>query len=84
MSTMRPKKPEVVRLYYATMLGFRDLAEHLIVKHLEHVNAKGGLEVTPLHVAASAEHTDILLLLIGHGTDVKGWGMGIPVPFPIY
>jgi hypothetical protein len=84
MSTMCPKKPEVVCLYYATMLGFRDLAEHLIVKHLEHVNAKGGLEVTPLHVVASAEHTNILSLLIGHGTDVKGWGMGIPVPFPIY
>jgi hypothetical protein len=85
MSTMRPKKPEAVPLFYAAMLGFRDLAEHLIVKHLEHANAKGGLEVTPLYVAVSAEHTDILLsLLIGHGADVKGRGMGIPVPFPIY
>jgi hypothetical protein len=85
MSIMHPKKPEAVPLYYATMLGFCDLAEHLIVKHLEHINAKGRLEVTLLHVAVSAEHTDILLsLLIGHGVDVKGQGMGIHVLFPIY
>src|SRR6266849_5693959 len=30
MSTMRPVKPMAVPLYYAAMLGFRDLAEHLI------------------------------------------------------
>jgi hypothetical protein len=85
MSTICPKKPEAVPLYYAMMLRFRDLAEHLIIKHLEHVNAKGRLKVTLLHVAVSAEHTDILLsLLIRHGMNVKGQGIGIHVPFPIY
>ena len=38
-STMCSKKPETVPLYYAARLGFRDLAEHLIAKHPEHVNA---------------------------------------------
>ena len=42
MSTMSPEKPEAVPLYYAARLGFRDLAEHLIAKHPEHVNARGG------------------------------------------
>jgi hypothetical protein len=75
MSTMRPEKPEAVPLYYATRLGFRDLAEHLIAEHPEHVNARGGLlEETPLHVAVSAGHSDLLLLLIGHGADMNGRG----------
>ena len=74
MSTMRPEKPEAVPLYYAAMLGFRNLAERLIAKHPEHVNTRGGFEETPLHVAASAGHPDILLLLIEHGADMKGQG----------
>jgi ankyrin repeat domain-containing protein 50 len=74
MSTMRPEKPKAVPLYHAAMLGFRDLAEHLIAEHPEQVNARGGLEVTPLHVAASAGHSDILSLLIEHGADMSGRG----------
>ena len=74
MSALRPGKPDTVPLYYAAMLGFRDLAEHLIVKHPEHVNARGGEEVTPLHVAASTGHSDILSLLVEHGADMKGQG----------
>jgi Ankyrin repeats (3 copies) len=73
MWTMRPEKPEAVPLYYAAMLGFRDLAKHLIVKHPEHVNATGGKE-TPMHAAASEGHSDILLLLIEHGVDVNDRG----------
>jgi hypothetical protein len=75
MLTMRPEKPEAVPLYYAAMLGLRDLAEQLIAKHPEHVNARGGSEVTPLHVAASAGHSDLLSLLIEHGADVHGQGI---------
>jgi ankyrin repeat protein len=80
MSTLRPGKPEAVPLYYAARLGFRDLAEHLIAKHPEHVNASGGFEVTPLHVAASAGHPDILSLLIEHGADVNRRGVGGDTP----
>jgi hypothetical protein len=72
MLTMRPEKPEGVPLYYAVRLGFRDLAEHLITEHPEHVNARGVRGMTPIHVAASAGHSDILSLLIEHGADVNG------------
>ena len=68
--TLCPEKPEAVPLYYAAMLGFRDLAEHLIAEHPKHVNARGGYHVTSMHVAASAGHADILSLLLEHGVDV--------------
>jgi len=80
MPTMHPEKPNAVPLYYAAMLGFRDLSEHLIAEHPEQVNARGGLEVTPLHVAASAGHCDILSLLIEHGADMNGQGFGGNTP----
>jgi ankyrin repeat protein len=74
MSPERPEKPEAVPLYHAARLGFRDLAEHLIAEHPEHVNAEGGFEVTPMHAAASAGHANILSLLIEHGGDVNVLG----------
>jgi ankyrin repeat protein len=74
MSTKCPGNPEAVPLYYAAWLGFRDLAEHLIAGHPEHVNARGGREVTPMHVAAKAGHTDILSLLLENGADLDGRG----------
>jgi hypothetical protein len=70
-STMRPEKPEGVPLYYAARLGFRDLAEHLIVEHPEHVNARRGNE-TPMHAAVFTDRADILSLLIEHGADMEG------------
>jgi ankyrin repeat protein len=70
MSTMCPTKPRAVPLYYASRLGFRDLAEHLIAEHPEHVNARGGEEATSMHAAAIAGHADILSLLLEHGGDV--------------
>ena len=74
MSTAHPEAPEAVPLYYAARLGFRDLAEHLIAKHPEHVNyfARGGEEWTPMHATASAGHVNILSLLTDHGADVNG------------
>jgi hypothetical protein len=72
MSTARPEKPEAVPLYYAARLGFRDLAEQIIAKHPEHVNAWGGNEATPMHAAASAGHANTLSLLTEHGADVEG------------
>ena len=72
MITMSPEKPEAVPLYYAAMLGFRDLSEHLIAKHPEYMHARGGGVVTPLHVAARAGYTDVLSLLLEHGADMEG------------
>ena len=74
MSTKCPEKPAAVPLYYAAKLGFRDLAEHLISKHPEYVNARGGYENTPMHIAAFAGHADVLSLLLDHGADVDGRG----------
>jgi ankyrin repeat protein len=75
MSTERPEQPKAVPLYHAARLGFRDLAEHLIAEHPEHVHAKGGYEMTPMHAAASAGHANILSLLIEHGADMNGRGI---------
>jgi ankyrin repeat protein len=72
MSTICPEKPEAVPLYYAARLGFHDLAYHLIAEHPEHVSARGRLQVTPIHAAASAGQTNILSLLVEHGADVNG------------
>ena len=72
MTTMSPEKPEAVPLYYAAMLGFRDFSEHLIAKHPEHMHARGGSVVTPLHVAAREGSTDVLSLLLEHGADMEG------------
>jgi ankyrin repeat protein len=80
MSTARPEEPDAVPLYYAARLGFRDLAEHLIAKHPEHVNARGGDEMTPMHAAASAGHANILSLLIEHGADVECQGISDDTP----
>ena len=74
VSTARPEIPEAVPLYYAAMLGLRGLAERLIAKHPEHVNAEGGREMTPMHVAASRGHSNILSLLFNHDADVNGRG----------
>ena len=72
MPSMFPKKPKAVPLYYAARLGFRDLAEHLITEHPEHVNARGGKSETPMHVAASVGQVDILSLLFEHGAELEG------------
>ena len=74
MTTFRPKKPKVVPLYYAVRLGVLNMAEHLIAEHPEHVSARGGSQLTPIHAAAQAGHGDILSLLIQHGADVNCWG----------
>ena len=72
MTTKFPWKPAAVPLYYAARLGFRDLAEHLIAEHPEHVSAQGGHDETPMHAAAAAGHADILSILHEHGADLDG------------
>ncbi len=78
---MRPQPLEAVPLYYAAIFGYRDLAEHLIAEHPDQVNAKNLNRSTPMHVAASAGHVDILALLLEHGVDVdvREEGGGTPL-----
>jgi len=66
ISTIRPEKPAGVPLYHAARLGFRDLVEHLIAEHPDHLHAKGGGVATPLHISAKEGHIDVVSLLIEH------------------
>ena len=57
-------------LYYAAFCGFYDLAERLIIKDSEQVNARGGHIVAPLPAALSKRHFDVANLLYSHGAVV--------------
>ena len=61
-------------LYYAAFCGFYDLAEHLIMKYPEQVNARGGHNVYPLQAALYKRHFHVANLLYRHGAmvDVRG------------
>ncbi|KAH9032098.1 ankyrin repeat-containing domain protein [Lactarius hengduanensis] len=61
-------------LYYAAFRGFYDLAERLIMKHPEQVNAGGGRLLAPLPAAVYKRHFDVANLLHKHGAivDVRG------------
>ena len=61
-------------LYYAAFCGFYDLAERLIMKHSEQVNARGGRLVAPLPAALYKRHFRVANLLYAHGAvvDVQG------------
>jgi hypothetical protein len=72
MFTMRPEKPEIVPLYRAAMLGFRDLAAHLIAEHPEHVNLRNDWQDTAMLAATVGGYTDVLSLLLEHDADVDG------------
>ena len=65
-------------LYYASLCGFYHLANHLVVKYPEHVNARGGQMLSPLGAALYRKHLQVAELLYDHGTDVgvrsdMGW-----------
>ena len=57
-------------LYYASLGGFYDLAEHLVGKHPEHINARGGEMETPLMAALSEKHFKVAELLHWYGADI--------------
>ena len=56
-------------LYYVSLGGFYDLAEHLIGKHPE-INARGGRMETPLVAALRGKHFQVAELLHRNGADV--------------
>ncbi|KAI9438111.1 hypothetical protein H4582DRAFT_234761 [Lactarius indigo] len=61
-------------LYYAAFCGFYDLAERLIMKHPEQVNAGGGRILAPLLAALYKGHFNVANLIHKHGAivDVRG------------
>jgi len=60
-------KPHAAPLYYASLCGFRDLAEHLVVKSPQCVNARGGRHHSPLAAALRNRHFHVAELLHQHG-----------------
>ena len=58
-------------LYYASLGGFYDLAEHLVGKHPEHINLRGGLMVAPLVAALHRKYFKVAELLHQYGADVN-------------
>ena len=57
-------------LYYASLGGFYDLVEHLVGKHPEHINARGGWMLTPLVAALRGKHFQVTELLHRNGAEV--------------
>jgi len=68
-----PKSP-AGPLYYAALCGFQDLAEHLIVKYPQEVDANGGYYVTPFVAALAGKHIPLAQLLYRHGSSVDPRG----------
>ena len=62
---------DALPLYYTSLGGFYDLAEHLADKHPEQINARGGQMVSPLVAAFHGKHFRIAELLHQHGADVN-------------
>ncbi len=68
-------------LYYASLCGFRDLAAHIIVEHPEQVNARCGVNHSPLAAALHKRHFEVAELLYQHGAvvDVTGYDNRTPL-----
>ncbi|KAN0131543.1 Ankyrin repeat-containing domain protein [Lactarius tabidus] len=58
-------------LYYAARCGFLDLVRHLIVKHPEQVNYRGGMLRYPLVAALSRKHFQVAELLVKNGARIN-------------
>jgi ankyrin repeat protein len=61
-------------LYYAALCGFQCLAERLVVKYPQHVNASGGYYMSPLVVALTRGHFQIAELLHHSGAHPNVYG----------
>jgi len=81
--TTHPGPPDAVPLYYAALCGSPDIAERLIDAHPNDVNARGGVQVTPLHAALDRGHLDIARILLQHGADVRCEGIQRQTPLHI-
>jgi ankyrin repeat protein len=67
-------------LYYAAFCGFYDLAECLVMKHPEQVNARRGRMLSPLPAALYNKHFRVADLLHEHSADVDIRGISEMTP----
>ncbi len=65
------RKSDATPLYYAALCGLPDLVKHLIVKYPQHVNARGGLYMTPAVAALAGNHFELARLLHRNGSSVS-------------
>jgi Ankyrin repeats (3 copies)/Ankyrin repeat len=63
-----------VPLYYAALCGFADLAEQLMVKCPQHVNAIDGYYMTPAVAALAGRHFELAQVLHRNGSSVEPRG----------
>ncbi|KAH9167691.1 hypothetical protein EDB89DRAFT_2232237 [Lactarius sanguifluus] len=66
-STSSRKAYAPLCLYYAASCGFHDLTKYLIVEYPQHVNARVGLNKSPLAAALGNKHIQVAELLHQHG-----------------
>ena len=66
-STSSSEDNAALCLYYAALSGFHDLTKHLIAEYPQHVNARVGLNKSPLAAALCNRHIQIAELLYQHG-----------------
>ena len=68
-------------LYYAAFCGLYDMAERLVARHPEQVNAVGGCILAPLPAALYKKHFRVADLLYKHGAlvDVRGLSERTPL-----
>ena len=64
-------QPHATPLYYASLCGFRGLAEHLVNKSPQDANAEGGQRHNPLTAALCNQHFHVAELLRQHGAAVE-------------
>ena len=69
-----PEESSAGPIYYAALCGFRDLAEHLIVKNPQSVKARGGYYATPCVAALAGRHFELAHLLHCNGSSVNTLG----------
>ena len=67
--------PSPAPLFYAALCGFYDLAEHLVIKDPEHINACSAKTEIPLVAALYRGHFRVADLLHKHGSDLNTRGI---------
>ena len=81
--TTPPIELNAAPLYYAACCGFRELVEHLLIKHPRQVNTRSGGRGTALHAASAHNHVEVARLLLENGgdADIKGVCQRTPLQF---